>query len=71
VSERAQARFEVSKGAGYYALPLPSDTKRNAQKSLWIGRASYRALQNASLSRYFKLHAGELAKLRVMDFKEL
>jgi hypothetical protein len=49
----------------------PSDTKRNAQKSLWIGRASYRALENASLSRYFKPVAGEFPKLRVMDFKEL
>jgi hypothetical protein len=71
VSERTQAHFEVPKSAGYYALLLPSDTKRNAQKSLWIGRASYRALQNASFSRDFKPVAGEFAKLRVMDFKEL
>jgi hypothetical protein len=71
VSERTQAHFEVPKSAGYYALLLPSDTKRNAQKSLWIGRASYRALQNASFSRDFKPVAGEFPKLRVMDFKEL
>jgi hypothetical protein len=71
VSERTQARFEIPKSAGDYALLLPSDTKRNAQKSLWIGRASYRALQNASFSRDFKPVAGELPKLRVMDFKEL
>jgi hypothetical protein len=71
VSERTQARFEIPKSAGDYALLLPSDTKRNAQKSLWIGRASYRALQNASFSRDFKSVAGEFPKLRVMDFKEL